>query len=335
MDRPSSSFLPRQLPVGLLSAVKSRGDGEPDRELPLLDLSWLAEVEKGGPPLTGLQPIWIRQAVVRQPGLTEPRGHQHPYCEINLALVGQDGYQLVGRERIARPAGTFILIGPGIPHQGYAVRAPGRSITAYFLPSVLLGFGSGEEGLRILQRITAPQPLRDRLLAPPPAVRRRAQRLFLEMANEFERPRLGSRMRLPALLVEMLVALLRWEESTGRQLSPPPRPVAWEALENALRHLHEHFAEPIYARDMAAITGMSRSRLQGLFQQGLGMPWVQYLQSYRVHRAAALIQLPEYDITRAAFAVGFESLSHFSTTFRQFLGVTPRQYLRRLRQSPR
>jgi AraC-like DNA-binding protein len=298
------------------------------RAVDVADLSWLANVEVGGPELTAWQPIWIRQPAVYRVGYTELRGHQHPYCEINLLLAGQ-GSILVGRERMARPAGSVLLLGPGLPHQGYAARVPNRGITAYFLPSVLLEAGPGGEGLRLLQRLTAPQPLRDRLLTPPPAVLRRIKRLSLEMAEESERPQWNSRMRLRSLLVELLLVLVRWEESTRPCRAAPPRPVAWDALEKLLRLLHGHFAEPVYARDLAAVAGMSRSRMQVLLQQGLGMPWVRYLQSYRVHRAAALLVLPGYDVTRAAFEVGFESLSHFNQTFRQILGVTPRQYLHR------
>ena len=79
-------------------------------------------------------------------------------------------------------------------------------------------------------------------------------------------------------------------------------------------------------RDVARAAGQSESRLKGLFQEALGLSWVKYLQGYRIHRAAALLNESGYNVTEAALAVGFESLSHFNATFRGFMGVSPKHY---------
>jgi len=53
---------------------------------------------------------------------------------------------------------------------------------------------------------------------------------------------------------------------------------------------------------------------------------VRYLQGYRIHRAAALLNEGGYDVTEAALTVGFDSLSHFNVTFRSFMGVSPKEW---------
>ncbi|MGI8964931.1 MAG: helix-turn-helix transcriptional regulator [Limisphaerales bacterium] len=93
--------------------------------------------------------------------------------------------------------------------------------------------------------------------------------------------------------------------------------------------MREHFAEDIYARDLAAAAGVSESRLKVLFQEMLGMPWTQYLRGYRIHRAAALLCEPNHHILEACLAVGFQSLSHFNSTFRSIMGVAPSVYAKR------
>ena len=77
---------------------------------------------------------------------------------------------------------------------------------------------------------------------------------------------------------------------------------------------------------LARAVGLSESRLKYLFQQALGISWVKYLQGYRIHRAAALLNGGRHNVTEAAMTVGFDSLSHFNVTFRSFMGVSPKDY---------
>jgi AraC-like DNA-binding protein len=77
---------------------------------------------------------------------------------------------------------------------------------------------------------------------------------------------------------------------------------------------------------------VSETRLKVLFRETLGMTWGKYLQGYRIHRAAALLGEASRNVTETALAVGFESLSHFDATFHSFMGVSPREYAKNMRQ---
>jgi AraC-like DNA-binding protein len=83
---------------------------------------------------------------------------------------------------------------------------------------------------------------------------------------------------------------------------------------------------------MARAVGLSESRLKYIFNKALGVTWVKYLQSYRIHRAAALLNDGGHNVTEAAMAVGFDSLSHFNVTFRSFMGASPKNYWQGTRQ---
>ena len=79
---------------------------------------------------------------------------------------------------------------------------------------------------------------------------------------------------------------------------------------------------------MANAAGMGQSRLEAVFKRAMGMPWVRYLQGYRIERAAALLLEGRQNVTEVAMQVGFESLSHFNATFRSFMSVSPSTYAR-------
>jgi AraC-like DNA-binding protein len=309
----------------------------PTGQLPFA-FDWLQHVEEVRYPLAELHPVWVRHGRVTsgppppQPAVPAPQ--RHPYCEFNLVLQGR-AQQFIQRDQVERPAGTVQLLGPGVAHYALILDYPHEFATIYFLPSLLLELGPERDGPRLLGRFTARQSIAQRLVRPPPALRRRLAAGFRQMVTDFERPQFGSELRLRTTLVEMLVELVRWEEGCGQRLGRPAAAADWKQLDRALRYLRENYSETVYAHDLAAAAGVNKAQLQTLFREALGMPWVQYLQSYRVHQAALLISQSPHTVTEAALAVGFSTLSHFNAAFRKFMGLSPSAYLQHSRRLQR
>jgi len=292
------------------------------------DLAWLTDVrEVCRYPLDETRPIWVWHQIVNRRGPSVPHPERHPYCELNLIVRG-GGLTYVQRHQIQRQPGDLFMAGPGVPHFGGVTHIPLEAITVYFLPGLLLELGPGRDGGELLQRLAAVQSPADQLLCPGPALRQQLVDGFGQMLGEFERPAFGSELKLRATLAHLLVDIVRSERGTGM----PPRTRAldsdWYIVEQALRYLRDHFAEAVYGSDVAAAAGVSERAMRKMFHDCLGMTWVQYLQGYRVHRAAALLMQPGQTVTGAALAVGFEDLSHFNEAFRSFMGVSPSAYVK-------
>ena len=236
------------------------------------------------------------------------------------------GNFFVGHERVERLAGDYFLAGPGVAHWYEGTRYPVRFAAIYFLPSILIEMGPMSDGMTILLRLSARQSLTDRLFRPPPALAARFCAGIEEMITEFDRKEFGHEFRLRARLTDLLVEMVRWEREKGRHFTGAASATGWTHLELALAFLRDHFAENIYARDLAAVAGVSQSRLKVLFHEVLGVPWTHYLLGYRIHRAAALLTQPGHRVLESALAVGFESLSHFNAAFRSMMGVPPSLY---------
>ncbi len=66
------------------------------------------------------------------------------------------------------------------------------------------------------------------------------------------------------------------------------------------------------------------------FTAFVGVPPYRYLIRLRIDRATELLRDTELTITQICHRVGFNSLSHFTTTFRQHTGDSPSGYRRRL-----
>jgi AraC-like DNA-binding protein len=78
--------------------------------------------------------------------------------------------------------------------------------------------------------------------------------------------------------------------------------------------------------DMAAAAHMSPSHFSRLFSVTFGEPPHQYLLTRRLERAAALLRTSDWSVTDICFAVGWNSVGSFTTSFGRVFGRTPLEY---------
>jgi len=290
------------------------------------DLAWLSEVEEAGPPESPDCRIWVKSGCVRAGVSTLPHPHRHSFCELSLQVRG-GGVLHAGRESLERKEGDLLLMGAQVPHWYQIKSHPVEYVTIYFFPTALVNWVSPDVSILLLQRFTAVQPLKQRNVRLPEPLLQEFTQTFVSAATEFESQRFGWELNLQASLVHGLVRLARWERGLRRIPKSATRRVDWERLDRVLQHLRQHHAEPVYGHELARLAGMSESSLNAMFRATLGMTWVKYLQGLRVQRALALLAEPGQTIASAAFAAGFESISHFNSTFRLLMGMSPKKLL--------
>lgn len=287
--------------------------------------AWLLDVTESRQPLNESSPIWVRSGTVTDQASNTPP-ERHPYCEINIVLHGGAGCIMIEKEKVLRGVDDLLILGPGIPHCGEVTHFPMSFITVYFLPWVLIEMGPENDGVRLLQRFTAQQPAAQRVVRLPPKYRADFRHRFEELYDEFSQDGFGREVRLRTLLMEILVKLVRWEQSLGHNIGGGELELDWQPILKALKYLRENYSEPIYSKNMARAAGLNEARLKQSFHKALGISWLKFLQGYRIHRAAALMNDGSHNVTEAAMAVGFDSLSHFNVTFRSFMGKSPKNY---------
>lgn len=303
-------------------------------ELKSVETAWIGDVKEVFRPVSMLRPLWVRHDLIQegeplQP--TAPYPEQHPFCELSFVVSGKN-VQYVGTGHVERHAGDLLLLGPNTPHYAQFQEYPYRSVTVHFLPVVLCGMGPEGDGARLLARFTCPQDIRHRAVRLPARMRRIMERRFQDMAEEVAAPRIGCQLRLLALLIEVLVDLVRWEESSGQTPTLHSDLVDWPKVERALRFIHEHYSENLYIEQIAKATGLSVGVMQSSFRNAMGVSCVRYIRAYRIARATALLGEPGARITEISLEVGFETLSHFNTSFRDLTGMSPTEYIRSCRK---
>ena len=102
--------------------------------------------------------------------------------------------------------------------------------------------------------------------------------------------------------------------------------LARERVDRVVALLRQHLVEPLSLEEIGREVGCSPFHLSRTFSAQTGMTIPQYLRKLRMERAAELLQSGKYNVTEAAMAVGYSSLSHFSQSFCQTMGCCPGLY---------
>lgn len=90
-------------------------------------------------------------------------------------------------------------------------------------------------------------------------------------------------------------------------------------------YMETHYAQNITLNDLLTMTDFGKSYLLRTFTRQVGVSPYRYLQTVRIDRAKKLLQQGVPPI-EAAGRTGFADQSHFSNFFKEFIGLTPKQY---------
>jgi AraC-like DNA-binding protein len=283
-------------------------------------------------PLDIEHPISIHRDILRRSPVEEMLG-----CENSLELsflVRGEGRIYVGDTFVPWKETQIFMGAINEPRWISYLSYPSEKITVRFLPTIISEWGQNDDALVILDRFLAGQDLENRIVSLPPALAQNMMEILCLMEDEYTSHTFGWRMRLQSLLVALLTDLVRWEFAEGRPRTVTTRVAPyWKPVLIALSYIRTHFKEPIYARQIESITGLSEVALREAFRKTLDLSWIRFLERIRIQNAVLMLRDSSRNITEIAFEVGFESLSHFNRAFKAQTGLSPRAYVQKMGSS--
>jgi AraC family transcriptional regulator len=99
-------------------------------------------------------------------------------------------------------------------------------------------------------------------------------------------------------------------------------------LQRVLDRMRADLATNLDLQTIAAESGYSRTHFLRTFRASTGYSPHQWLTHLRIEEAKTLLQRASNSLIDIALNCGFSSHGHFSNTFREIVGVTPREYRR-------
>ena len=94
----------------------------------------------------------------------------------------------------------------------------------------------------------------------------------------------------------------------------------------AKEYIDTYFSSNISLNDICERIHVTSFHFIRMFKKEVGMTPHRYLLNVRVERAKELLSTRQYSVAETALMCGFESISHFSDTFKKQTGYTPVDY---------
>jgi Signal transduction histidine kinase len=106
-------------------------------------------------------------------------------------------------------------------------------------------------------------------------------------------------------------------------------------MRRIVESIHTHLENPDF--DVAALcadVGISRVHLNRKLKENGNVPPSTLIKSFRMKQAAYLLANNQVNVSEVAYRVGYASHSYFSSTFKDFFGMTPREFVSRYIDNP-
>ncbi len=153
---------------------------------------------------------------------------------------------------------------------------------------------------------------------------------------------LVSEIRLPAdsnaddligiLLTRILIGLRRAAipAAPAGTLGPPSVNAAYqrEIVERVESYMRNNLSQPLTRAGLARVVNLSPAHLARLFRQVRHQTLNQVLTGMRLDYSKKLLLESTLSITQISLSVGYQSFSHFSTLFKEQVGIAPSDYRR-------
>lgn len=99
-------------------------------------------------------------------------------------------------------------------------------------------------------------------------------------------------------------------------------------MNKIMKVINEYIADPALNVEMlASNVGLSRVHIHRKLKELTNLSARDFIKNIRLKQAATLLQEKKLTIAEVAYATGFTNPSHFSNSFKEFYGVSPKEYM--------
>ncbi len=148
-----------------------------------------------------------------------------------------------------------------------------------------------------------------------------------EIEKIFVRLEQGNRMRKPYFNItamsdvyKIFSYLMRSDEKNYNLSSKYRRIVP------SVEYIHRFYDRDLSNDMIAAESGISTVYFRKIFTEYYGMSPIHYLHKLRIDKAKEMLRSEYGSVGAIAKTLGYSSIQHFSKTFREYTGISPKQY---------
>jgi len=102
-----------------------------------------------------------------------------------------------------------------------------------------------------------------------------------------------------------------------------------------INYIDANYDKTVTLDEIARASHLSPSRLAHVFKEQMGITIIDYLTSVRIERAKQLLLATEQSCTEICFQIGYNNQSYFTRTFKDLVGMPPRDFRRKNKRRAR
>ena len=100
----------------------------------------------------------------------------------------------------------------------------------------------------------------------------------------------------------------------------------FDYAEKAKTCIEAHYNNGITVTEIAKLLNLERSYFSTIFKKSVGISPQQYLNEFRLNKAAKLLATQKLSVSETAYATGYTDIVNFSRMFKKHFGVSPSKY---------
>jgi AraC-like DNA-binding protein/quercetin dioxygenase-like cupin family protein len=252
--------------------------------------------------------------------------HWHDEMELLLVIKGQAVFQ-VATSCYEVYAGQALFINSGELHAGYSLNnSPCNYIALVFHPDVLC---SNEYD--IIRKMYI-KPLLEKQIVFPTHLNGQGTyegeilRILVRIINQNIVKPYAYEIQTKADLLNIFSYILNSSSSVKQDSTYKESDYKLERIKIVLKYIHDNYNEKISLSELSNLLNMSNEHFCRFFKQVLKRSPMDYLNYYRIQKAANLLEKSTDKISSIALDVGFDNVSYFISMFRRYLNSTPSKY---------
>ena len=90
--------------------------------------------------------------------------------------------------------------------------------------------------------------------------------------------------------------------------------------------MNDRWSESLSLEDLAQTAGVHPVTVSKYFRKYFGCTFGEYIRRIRIERSLSIIKNSSFSLTEIGYECGFYDQSHFSRTFQQLTGFSPKSY---------
>lgn len=257
----------------------------------------------------------------------------HPYYEILYLFSGQRTMYMYNTKFSLTPS-NIIIIPPGIPHKTISASMTEQARICLMIdPSFFekLIPDSADALADILTSIPLVLDLSSSEQETVSTQLKDIRDLFYTTDDLLMKP-----LKKQAAVLHLFMTLFQKIEALYSARSPSERNALLHndrLFNDIIAYLQSNYRQNITLDDISAQFHLCKRRVSSLLNQYLGSSWIDYVNCLRIKDAIFCMTHSHCNISEIAASVGFGTLTHFERVFKSTLGMTPTQYIRKLKKA--